>query len=552
MFPLDNLFYEFALVLLIAAAVGGLATLLKQPLIVAFIAVGIIVGPAWLNIVTADEEVELLATMGISILLFVVGLKLDLKLIRSMGIVALATGMGQVMFTSVVGYGIALALGMSTVHALYVAVALTFSSTIIIVKLLSDKREIDALHGRIAVGFLIVQDIVVVLVMIALSAFGAEGNDGGALATTLGVFARGFGMLLGIALLMRYVIPGLVVRLAKSQELLILFAIAWAITLAAVGDVLGFSKEVGAFLAGVSLASTPFRETIGGRLVALRDFLLLFFFIHLGSTLDLSQIGAQLFSASVLSAFVLIGNPIIVLIIMGRMGYRKRTGFLAGLTVAQISEFSLILGALGLSLGHIDGETMGLITLVGLITIGLSTYLILYSHPIYDRIAPLLSIFERGVPYRETALDEVGADRVDVIVFGLGRYGSNIVHRLDERGMTVLGVDFDPQAVSNLETSGFPAMYGDAEDPEFAGLLPLSDAKWVVCALPSREANLTLVKAVREHHFKGKIALTAHRSGDQEALEERVHPDLVLLPFLDAANEAVDKMLDGEKNGTGG
>jgi len=166
------------------------------------------------------------------------------------------------------------------------------------------------------------------------------------------------------------------------------------LALSAFGDFLGFSKEVGAFLAGISLASTEYREILSGRMSTLRDFLLLFFFIHLGANLDLSIIGDQVVPAIIFSLFVLIGNPLIVLIIMGLMGYRKRTSFLAGLTVAQISEFSLILATLGFNLGHIDEKTMGLITLVGLITIGISTYLIIYSHQIFNFVSPVLSIFE--------------------------------------------------------------------------------------------------------------------------------------------------------------
>lgn len=357
---IDNVFYEFAVLLFVAVVVGGIATMLRQPLIVAFIAVGIIAGPTWLSVITAEESLDLLATMGIALLLFVVGLKLDIHLIRGIGPVALITGLGQVIFTSVIGYGICyLLLGMGALTSLYVAVALTFSSTIIIVKLLSDKQEIDSLHGRIAVGFLIVQDIVVVIVLIGLNSLGAGTGENSLLRDSIEVLIKGILFLVAITAVTRYVLPSATRFLARTPELLVLSAIAWAFVLAAAGDAMGFSKEVGAFLAGVSLASTPFREQIGSRMVSLRDFLLLFFFLSLGSDLDLSQVASQIGPAAILSIFVLIGNPLIVLVLMGRMGYQSRTGFLAGLTVAQISEFSLILAALGLSLGHIDEQTLG-------------------------------------------------------------------------------------------------------------------------------------------------------------------------------------------------
>ena len=537
---MEHIFTEMAVILGISAAIGFIATRLKQPLIVAFIAVGILVGPSGLDLVSSHEQLHLLAEMGIAILLFVVGLKLDLHLIRTMGPVALATGLGQVLFTSIFGFLIALALGMSPVGALYLAVALTFSSTIIIVKLLSDKREIDSLHGRIAIGFLIVQDIAVVLAMILLTAIGAGDGSDSLLTAGLGVGIKGVVLLAAVGLLMRFVLPRLMDQVARSQELLLLFSIAWAVLLATGGEMLGFSKEVGAFLAGISLATTPYREAISSRLVSLRDFLLLFFFINLGSQLDLSVLGSQIGAALIFSVFVLVGNPLIVMVIMGAMGYRKRTGFLAGLTVAQISEFSLILAALGLSLGHIDQETMGLVTLVGLITIGLSTYMILYSHQLYEKIAPFLGAFERRIPHRERDEDSGGDPReAEVIIFGLGRYGRNIAANLTARGKQVLGVDFDPQIVAECRIMGLPVRYGDAEDPEILEHLPLHSTQWVVNATPGREANLTLLKALRAHGFAGKVVLTAHNPSEAETYRA-AGADKVLWPFVDAAEQAVD------------
>jgi Kef-type K+ transport system membrane component KefB/Trk K+ transport system NAD-binding subunit len=538
---LANIFPQTALILAISAILGAIFLKLRQPLIIAFIAAGILAGPAGFNLVAADEQFHLLAEMGIAILLFVVGLKLDLYLIRTMGRVALATGLGQVLFTSIFGFFIALALGMPPVGALYVAVALTFSSTIIIVKLLSDKREIDALHGRIAVGFLIVQDIAVILAMIGLTALGAREAAGNLWLNALMVLVKG-GILLGVMLLMMRLLPRLMPHLTRSPELMLLSAIAWAVFLAAIGELLEFSKEVGAFLAGVSLASTSYREIIASRLVSLRDFLLLFFFLSLGAQLDLFAMGAQVGPALLFSIFVLVGNPLIVMAIMGFMGYRRRTGFLAGLTVAQISEFSLILGALGVTLGHIGQETMGLITLVGLITIGLSTYMILYSHQFYARIAPWLGIFERRHPYRETAEDSgLPPERIDVILFGLGRYGRSIENNLIRRGKKVLAVDFDPQVIAELQKEGVPVRYGDAEDPEVLENLPLQRTSWVVNTIPGTDPNLTLLKSLRSKGYQGKVVLTAHNQAEAE-IYHRAGADKVLWPFVDAAEQAVDAL----------
>ncbi|MGK7876417.1 MAG: cation:proton antiporter [Xenococcaceae cyanobacterium] len=537
---LSNVFYEIAALLAIATTVGALALWLRQPLIMAFIAVGILVGPAGLSLVVSSHQVELFAELGIALLLFVVGLKLDPHEISAVGPVAIVTGLGQIVMTGCLGYLISLLLGLSAVAAFYVGMALTFSSTIIIVKLMSDKREIDALHGRIAVGVLIVQDIVVVLVMIGLTAFGTDNQQASLGQEVLMVLAKGSAFLILVGLATCYLLPHLLHALARSTELLILFAIAWAIALASVGDALGFSKEVGAFIAGVALASTPYRATLGARLVSLRDFLLLFFFINLGVHIDISHLGAQLGPAIILSLFVLIGKPLMVIVLIGAMGYRKYTSAITSLSLSQISEFSLILAALGVSLGHINEEVMGLITLVGLITMGLSTYAILYSHILYEWLAPWLCLFERKIPHREETFRDLGeaeVSQVDVILFGLGRYGGSMIQDLHQHGLVVLGVDFDPEIVKFWRKEGMLTFYGDAEDPEFAAVLPLNDARWVVSTIPGQRIGLTLLHALKHHDFLGRVALTSHTLREMDILK-RAGADLVLLPFRDAASEA--------------
>jgi Kef-type K+ transport system membrane component KefB len=547
-------FHELALLLAVAAAVGIVGLLLRQPLIVAFIATGIIVGGDVLGVVHSAEHIDLLAEIGIAALLFLVGLKLDLTIIRNLGGVALATGLGQVIFTSVVGFLICLALGLDALTSVYVAVALTFSSTIIIVKLLSDKRELDSLHGRIALGFLIVQDIAVVVAMVALSAIGVGAGDSPSGLGIVGVIASGVVMVGLVLLFSRYLAERLVRLVARVPELLVTFSLAWAVLFAALGDFFGFGKELGGLLAGVALASTSYRDAIGTRLSSLRDFLLLFFFVGLGSRLDLDILGDQVLGSLVLSVFVLVGNPLIVMAIMGYMGYRKRTGFLAGLTVAQISEFSLIFMAMGLAIGHVRPEALGLVTLVGLITITLSTYMIIYSHPLFRFFEPWLGFLERRDPVRELALEEdetVGA--YDIILFGLGRYGAAIGRAIQTRGLSVLGVDFDPEAVRRWRRHGRHAIYGDAEDPEFVAHLPLATASWVVVATPAlgkgiahQDSRISLIDSLRKAGFAGRIAVRCHDLSEMRQFS-RLGADVVLLPFSDAAGYAVELLGIGGK-----
>lgn len=544
-------FQEIALLLVMATGIGLLGTLLRQPLIVGFIAVGLLAGPSALDVVHADAQIDLLAELGIAVLLFLVGIKLDVKLIRSLGGVAVMTGLGQVAFTAFFGYLIGLGLGLGHVTSLYVAVALTFSSTIIIVKLLSDKREIDSLHGQIALGFLIVQDLVVVLAMIVLSAIGI--GEGGGSGSVLIVIAAGAGLVLAVIGFVRYVADPLTERLARAPELLVIFAIALAAMFAAIGDAVGLGKEIGGLLAGVSLASTPFRETISARLAPLRDFLLLFFFIALGATLDLTLLGAHVTGAVVLSLFVLIGNPLIVLAIMGALGYRKRTGFLAGLTVAQISEFSLIFVAMGVSLGHVGDDALGLVTMVGIVTIAASTYMITFSHRLYALFEPVLGIFERrGTPREAIEGGQPRARGCDVVIFGLGRFGTAVGMRLQRRGLAVMGVDFNPQAVRRWHDLGLDAEFGDATDPEYLEGLSLDRTRWLVSTVPIHPTGLshedvrrTLIQLARAAGFTGRFAVASHSAEESDILR-RSGVDLVLEPFQDAADQATDLLCGAE------
>lgn len=539
-------FAELSLLLLIAAGVGAVAVRLRQPVLIAYIVVGIAVGPAGLALVKSHDQIDLLAQIGVAVLLFLVGLKLDLQHVRHIGPVALATGLGQLAFTIAIGFVLVLAMGRDWLTALYVAVALTFSSTIIIIKLLSDKRELESLHGRIAVGFLIVQDIAVVLAMMAMSALRATG-EGEAMGWMVAGAILGR-VLVAAALLyvlMRYVLPPLMRTMAKSQELLLIFAIAWGTALAAFGEWAGFSKEAGAFLAGFSLASTPFRDAIGARLTGIRDFLLLFFFIDLGAKLDFTALGGELWPALVLSLFVLIGNPLIVMSIMGFMGYRKRTGFMAGLTVAQISEFSIIFVAMGITLGHVGNDALGLTTLVGIVTIALSTYMILYSQPLFERLGPWLGLFERRRPHRELAVERQrqpeGPPRV--VIFGLGRYGEHLLARLHRRRVSALGVDFDPETVRRLRRRGFAVRFGDGEDPAFVDTLPVTTAEWIVTTLPTWESNRGLLHALKAMAVPGVVAAVVGNEVHRQALHA-AGASRIINPFLDSADHTAQIMAD--------
>jgi Kef-type K+ transport system membrane component KefB len=538
-----GVYTEVSLILLAAAVLGAIGLLLRQPLIIVYILLGIALGPSGIKLVQSQDVVDLLAQVGVAILLFLVGLELNPDYVRRIGAVAVATGLGQLTLTIVIGFLLTLLLGKDWLTALYIAIALTFSSTIIIVKLLSDKRELDTLHGRIAIGFLIVQDLAVIVALVVTSVMGGGQAAEQGLAQVLGAIALKLaGLGAGMYLAMRYLLGRLLRFLARSLELLLIFAVAWAVGLAALGDWLGFSKELGAFLAGFALSPTHFRDAISTRLTPLRDFLLLFFFIDLGTKFDLATAQQEWLTALILALFVLIGNPLIVMAIMGAMGYRRKTGFLAGLTVAQISEFSIIFIAMGLSLGHVQQDALSITTMVGLITIALSTYMILYSQPLYQRLERFLKPFERKEPFAERRFEAQQMDDAPyaVIAFGLGRTGRLVLDHYHALGIRAIGVDYDPEAVAAMQGRGIPALFGTAEDQEFIVGLPLAHAKLLVITLPHMDDVQDLLRTVNATDFDGRIIAVARSEADANALKA-MGVDEVINPF-ELAFDAIRKL----------
>ncbi|MCR4279680.1 MAG: cation:proton antiporter [Candidatus Zambryskibacteria bacterium] len=514
------LFLEISLIIAMATAVSLIARLLRQPLIIGYIAAGVIVGPSVLNILQSHTELELFSKIGIAILLFIVGLTLNPDVMREVGKASLITGLGQVAFTSVIGFFIVKALGFSSLSSFYVAVALTFSSTIIILKLLSDRGDTQKLYGKISIGFLLVQDIVATVLLLGVTVLGVSSIvPSGSIFSGAGfeillLLAKGALVALILYFVSKYILPHLSRFVAGSQEVLFTFSLAWGLGMASLFQVIGFSIEVGALIAGVTLAASPFALETASRMKPLRDFFIMLFFVLLGSQLIVSQFSVLVFPAVVLSAFVLIGNPLIVLIFMNLMGYRTRTAFMAGLTVAQISEFSLVLLALGFSFGHVSQEVVSLVTLVGVITIAGSTYLILYADRIYSFLKPLLRLM---VIRKSHMQNEATSGGTDIIIFGYDRVGQSFVEAARKITENYLVVDFDPRSIERLKKLNIPHRYGDAEDVDFLDEIGTTEARLVVSTVPDLATNLLLVTHYRARNPHGIIIGISHdTSGSKE------------------------------------
>lgn len=535
---MNPLFLELTGILVAAGLVAYVLHFLKQPSIIAYIATGLLIGPFALYKLHHGEILHGLAEIGITLLLFMVGLDLDFSQLKKIGKAAALAGLGQIVFTFGIGFGIVKLLGFDSITATYISLALTFSSTIIVVKLLSEKKDMQSLYGKLAVGIFLVQDIAAIFILILLA--GVTGNDTnlisganitGSIILTL---AKAFMIGVIVVVLSRVVFPKLVHSLQKSDELLLLFSLGWALGLATFfsSPLVGFNAAIGGFVAGLALANTGGHYQISGRIKPLRDFFIIIFFIVLGSQLVLSQISTSIFPAIILALFVLIGNPLIVTIILGLLGYKLRTSFMTGITVAQISEFSLILMSLGLAAGHINETAVTVVTLVGISTIAVSSYGILYSNKLYETlIAKFAAIIEPRVKKADPELGTI-VYKKHIIIAGAHRLGSHIIAGLKKQKEQFIVIDFNPDVIAHYNLSGIDAICGDIADPYIQEVANIEAARMIICTIPDYRDTLALleaVNAVKKH--RAKLIVTA--SDEQEALElYKKGADYVLLPHF--------------------
>ena len=526
---MDAGLFELAVVIFIAAGLGIAAKIFKQPIILAYLAAGIVVGYFSFFNLADKESFRIFSDLGIMFLLFLVGLEINYTSLRLVGRASATVGLAQIIFTFVIGYLIALLFDFNYLYAAYISIALTFSSTIIVIKLLSEKKDLNSLYGKISIGVLLMQDLAAILLLIFLA--GVE-SSGSAISSNIFLAILKTVVLFGLTIYLgRKILPLLFDKIAHSSELLFITSLAWVFLMATLAGKIGFSIEIGGFLAGLALANSSENFQIAARIRSLRDFFILIFFVILGSSLMFSDFSGLFLPIIVFSLFVLIGNPLIVIIIMGILGYRKRTGFLTGITIAQISEFSLVLAALGFKLGHISENIVALITAVGIITIISSTYLSIHADKIFRYFFQYLDLFERKKIREDNSLGK--EFNKPVILIGSHRTGASIAHNIPKEDLLI--IDFDPEIITQLKKHGFDYLFGDISDPEIFEKSNAADSRLIISTSPDLEDNLTLLSEINKSlkDKRPKIILRARTEKEAEILYSS-GADYVLLPHFTA------------------
>lgn len=526
-------FSEIALLLVVAGVFGILAKSLKQPILIGFLFAGLILN--YFGFIKDHNLLDNLGKIGVTLLLFLVGMEMNIREMPSIGKTALVAGFGQIVITSVLGFLLALVLGFNIMSSIYIALGLTFSSTIIIIKLLSEKDDVNSLYGKIAIGVLLVQDMVVVLILMFLA--GMKLGDFG-FASIFTLIVKAILLFGSVWYLSKDILPKIFTKLVgSSQELLFTVSIAWALGIATlVGGPLGFSFEIGGFLAGLALSNLPDHLGISTKTKSLRDFFLTIFFLTLGSQLLVTGIGPIVPKVILFSLFVLIGNPLIVLIIMGLMGHKSRTSFQTSVTIAQVSEFSFILMAMGRSLGHVSESDLALVVIVGAITMTGSTYLILGSEKIYSKLKNILKYFEKSKTKESVYVHEVDL-KDHVVLIGCDKIGGSILSYFKRHEIDTVVIDFDPSVYSKLDADRVNVLLGDATDPEVLEIAKVNDSKIVICTIPNMQENLAIINFIKNCKNKPIFIATASLRQDciklyEEGADYVLNPDLIAGEFL--------------------
>lgn len=506
----ESIFAELSIVIALTAGVSLIMRLLRQPLILGYIIAGLIVGPSMLDLIKSHETFEAFSSIGIALLLFIIGLGMNVSVIKRLGKVVFITAAAELIAVGSFGYMISVLLGFSGTEALIVGLALFFSSTIIIVKVLTDKKEHNRLHGQIAIGVILLDDIVATFALL----FVATGNNDSINLADIGTLVIKGVLVLGTLLLVSTkILPKFTKFIASSQELLFLFAISWGFGVASLFELAGYSIEVGALFAGVALAPLAYAQEIGARLKPLRDFFIVLFFIVLGESLNIDNLSGALVPALLLSLVVILLKPYIVMLSLGLLGYTKRVSFKTAINLSQISEFSIVLVVLAASSGLVSQEISAVITLVAIITIATSTYLMHYDEKLFNKFDRIkLNFFDHPQHHGEHHIHA----NYEIILFGYRKGGHEFARTFKQMGSKYVVVDYDPEVIETLEQQQIPYVYGDATDVELLEEIGIHSVKLVVSTVTDHESNEQLVQHVK-HRNTGAVIIT-HADSQAEAV----------------------------------
>ncbi len=540
---MDNVFVQLAIILGIASLLGFVAIRLKLPLIIAYLLGGLLIATTSLFDVHTSKALSFLPDIGIAFVLFLVGMELDLRELKNIGKTVLVSGLIQIIITTIVGSTVARVFGFGAAESWYMGAGLAFSSTVLIIKLLIDKKDQTALYAKLTIGITLLEDLVAVMILLALTLSPSTFHFGIPSFLVIAVFVLKVIVLFVLAIILNRLVLEIIFKaVSKQSELLFLTALAWCFIYSSFAIFLGFTVTIGAFIAGVVLASSPYHYQIQGKIKPLRDFFVTLFFVYLGTKVNFADLGLTYPVVIIFTLYALVCKPIIYLLLLGAFGYRKHTMFKTSLCLTQISEFSLIIILVGFN-NHIATQSaLTTIALSSTLSMIISTLMIVQSPRIYSILQSFVSFFERK-NYKAGDYLEAMTLKNHIVAIGGHRVGGEMVKFFKKEKIPYVVLDFNPLHIGQLLKEGINAIYGDVADPEVMDAVNLAEAKMVISTVQDLEDNLLLIEELKSRKINVPIIVRAATTTEAEALY-KAGADLVLIPAVITGDLLTEIMKD--------
>ncbi|MDD5416048.1 MAG: cation:proton antiporter [Candidatus Daviesbacteria bacterium] len=541
---MNNIFIQLAIILSFSSILGMIVYKFKLPLLIAYLVTGLLLSIAATFDVSKSLALSFLPDIGIAFVLFLVGMELDLRELKNFGRQILTAGILQVVITATLGTYIAQSFGFNTREAIYLGLGLSFSSTMLVVKLLIDKKDLTSLYGKLSVGVLLLEDLLAVVILLIIGSSMSILNIGESNIMSLSVLVLKVVILFSMAILIsRYILSVVFKAISDSGELLLLTALAWCFGFITLSMLMGFSILIGAFLAGVALASSPYHFHIQGKIKPMRDFFTALFFVYLGTRVNFSLNNISLLPLILIfTTYVILIKPVIFLLLFGLFGFRKHTMFKTAINLSQVSEFSMIILLIGFKANLVSQNALTVIALSSVISFIASSLIISKSHTIYKLVSSAVSFFER----RKHLVFEKEADAElsdHVVVVGAHRVGGEIVRFLKKEKHPMVVLDFNPHQVETLLKEEIPVIYGDMSDPEVLDILNLDTAKMIISTAPDLGDSKTLLEDLKLRNINIPIIVRAETIREAQGLY-KLGADLVILPEVMAGDLLLDMLRD--------
>jgi monovalent cation:H+ antiporter-2, CPA2 family len=539
-----NIGLDLIIVLTVAIAGGMLARLLRLPIILGYLAGGIIIGPFGLGLVNDTGTIDLLAQIGVILLLFAIGLEFSLKELLKLGKISIIGGLAQIALTAAAGFGMGwflnnLGIEISVTGSIFFGFMIALSSTMVVLKLLMDRGEIDTTHGRILLGILLVQDISVVPMIIAIQ---AVGGDSVSLLSAIGIaMAKAIGFITAMLTLGYWGMPWLLKKVAaiRSRELFLLTVIVICLAAAFGTYAVGLSAAFGAFAAGLLISQSSFSRQAFADILPLRDTFAALFFVSLGLLADRDFVFRNIVLLASIVVIIILFKFLIGSAVPRIFGYGHKTALMVGTGLINIGEFAFILALMGVENNIFSREFYNLIIASAILTMLITPFAMSLNSFLYRKLSQT-KMFARQLTGRIDPgghVQDMALSR-HAVICGYGTVGRRVAEVMEKQKFTYLVIELDPTIISELNARGIPCIYGDASNPEILAHADLDKARVLVCTVPDYMATKLTTSNARKINPKLDIVARVHRDGDVELLKDVGVTEFVL-PFFEGSLEMI-------------